>query len=149
MKKQKIITSILFVALLIVGIGVFAASDIPGRYYNSTLLIADGATLKGKVREYYEGQKAIHFSVDAVNRCTTCNPNFYTKLNTVLRDGNDTQKDYYVFSFTDEAIGGNYYKQFNDTQAGDRYYYFATKINNVRYSGFRSDRVIMVSAYPD
>ena len=146
--KQKFFMSFLFLTMLFVAIGVFAASDVTGRLYNSTLLIADGATVTGATRQYYAGKKAIEFRIDAVNNCLRCNTQYYTKLKTTLRDGNGTQKDYYTFSFTDDDIGAHCYRQFEDYTAGNRYYHFATKINDVRYSGFRSDSVKMVSANP-
>lgn len=117
---------------------VFAATR-----YTSTLSLGKGKNLIGATRNYPAGNNYISIYVDSF---TKTSGKSYTKLKTFyFNDMGNYSVNVGSQVFTISTTGKLLVKEWGQLSAGNRYYSFSTKIDDVNHGGVQSDTVIMAS----
>lgn len=110
--------------------------------YTSTLYLGNGYYLQGSTRTYTSGINWITIDVSSFNKINGMD---YTKLQVdYIEEASTycTKIGTHTFTIKSKA---RYAKNWGTLSTGNRYYRFATKINNVTYGGVTSNNVVMQS----
>ena len=146
-EKGKTISKLLIVFVAIVSIfsSIMTPKALPWwyDYYVSTLSIGIGKTYTGSTRPYeYAGYHAIRFAASQL--ITDAN---HKEMRLKVEHGEDfpTYCRYVGSTIFTSIVPESFFHNWGYQPAGDYYYGFSTKINNVSYAGVRSLEVIMAN----
>ena len=142
--KKILLTLSLFVALTFFTESVFAASDVTGRTYNTTMKISDNIRFTSKERLFYKGTNKIMISFDKWNS-SICKKATDTSLVTINLYDNINKR---TISYKNITTKLNTCGIANfGSQAKSRYihYFFTYDTNQNKYCGYESNSVVMQS----